>query len=71
MLKRFDNPVDAQRLLDRLERAGVEASLRYPQVIAELGSKTEGESTLFRLLGRRPRNSGNQSMLKKAASQGG
>ncbi|MFU8839011.1 MAG: hypothetical protein ACNA75_11990 [Thiohalomonadaceae bacterium] len=69
MLKRFDNPVDAQRLLDCLERAGVTASLQYPQVIADLGKKTEGESTLFRLLGGRPRRSGNQSVLKKASSK--
>ena len=69
MLKRYDNPVDAQRLLDSLERAGVDATLRYPQVIAEHGSKTEGESSLFRLLGARPCRSGNQSVLKKCATR--
>ena len=63
LLKRFDNQADAQRLLDRLERAGVLGRLQHAQPTPGPVTTSNSESSLFRILGNRPAPAGNQSVL--------
>lgn len=64
LLKRFDNAADAQRLIDRLERAGVVGAL-HTQGESVAATPSGSESSLFRLLGARPARAGNQSILAR------
>lgn len=65
LLKRFDNPADAQRLIDRLERAGVVGVMQHSQGEPLAATPSGSESSLFRLLGSRPGKAGNQSILAR------
>ena len=63
LLKRFDSQSDAQRLVDRLERAGVVGHLQRHQGVGLAATATNSESSLFHMVGDRPPHAGNQSVL--------
>lgn len=66
LLKHFDSPGQAQRLLDLLEQAGLEAELQSPQTPGNRSRETSSQSSLLHIFGERDeQRAGNQSIFAR------
>lgn len=65
LLKRFESQSDAQRLADKLERAGLNSRLVLLKQSQAGAHQVSGESSLFSFFGSRPGKAGNESTLAR------